>query len=111
MKKDYVVKKESEIKKVFDNKKNVRSTFFSVWYIENDLDHFRYCLTIGKKYGGAVDRILMKRRLRDCILHIQDEINPNIDFIIVIYPASHTLDYQGIKENIIKLLKSKKLMR
>jgi ribonuclease P protein component len=111
MKKEYVVKKESEIKKVFNNRNHVRNTFFGVWHIENDLTHFRYCLTIGKKYGGAVSRILMKRRLRDCILQLQDEIKTNIDFIIVIYPESNTLDYQGIKENITKLMNKGKLLR
>jgi ribonuclease P protein component len=110
MKKEYVVKKESEIKKVFNGRNHVRNTFFGVWYIKNDLNHFRYCLTIGKKYGNAVTRVLMKRRLRDIILHIEDKIKVDIDFIIVVYPESNVLNYQEIKDNINKLMSKIKIV-
>ena len=60
--------------------------------------------SIGKKYGIAVERNLMKRRLRE-IIRKNINLMKNLDYVFVIKPLSKELDFLEIEKNIIYLLK------
>jgi ribonuclease P protein component len=110
MKKEFRLKKKSDIDAVFKPRKAVKSEFFSIYFIEEQQDHFRYALSIGKKYGHAVDRNLMKRRIRMIVQQNQEMIKKSMQFVIVIHPKSSTLSFNVINEQIVHLLKKSKIM-
>ena len=105
MKKRYRIKKNSEIDAVFKHKKSRSDGYFTIYHIEeNALDHFRFALSIGKKYGNAVKRNLAKRQIRMIIHSIQKDIK-NKDFVIVIKPNAATLSFLEIKQKLLSLFK------
>lgn len=110
MKKQYRVKKQSEIDAVFNNKKQSGNGQFSVFIKKNTLSYFRYGLSIGKKYGNAVSRNKIKRQVRSVIRLNKTEIIGGYDFIIVIKPRANQLTYNEIEDTIIKILKKVKIM-
>ena len=67
MNKDYRLKKKIEIDSIFLKKHSVGNSCFSIFNASNNLEHFRFALSIGRKYGNAVSRNLIKRRLRAII--------------------------------------------
>ena len=109
MNKDYRLKKKIEIDNVFLKKHSVGNSFFSIFYIKNNLEHFRFSLSIGRKYGNAVSRNLIKRRLR-YIVNLNKNIIRSFDFVIVIKKDANKLDYKNIKKDIEYFFKKAKLL-
>lgn len=110
MKKKYIIKKKSEIDAVFNNKKQIGNSYFSVFLIENEANNFKFGMSIGKKFGNAVNRNKIKRQIRSIIRLNQAHINNEYKFIIVIKPKANELDYILIEAEILKLLKKLKIM-
>ncbi|MFA5560186.1 MAG: ribonuclease P protein component [Acholeplasmataceae bacterium] len=105
MKKRYRIKKNSEIDAIFDLKQSKGNKFFVIYStINNQNKNFRFAISIGKKYGSAVERNLMKRRIRMIISNLKDQLDSTLDFVIVVKPIAKTLNYQEIKQYIEELL-------
>lgn len=109
MEKKNRLKNKIEIDNLFNNKKSVRNFHYSIFYQKNDLPHFRFAISVGKKFGGAVARNLVKRRLREIIRFKKDEIK-NYDFVIVVRSESKNLEFQEMKEKINKLLSKSQII-
>ncbi len=101
MKKVYRIKKNNEIDAIIQHKKSVGDKFFVVYYKDTTLPHFRFAISIGKKYGGAVQRNKIKRQIR-MILHNQAKGIPPFDYVIVVKKDASNLSYQEIEANILK---------
>ncbi|MFA6801782.1 MAG: ribonuclease P protein component [Acholeplasmataceae bacterium] len=111
MKKEYRVKKSSEIDAIFKHKKSKNNQWYGIHQKKSEKsNHFRFSLSIGKKYGNAVERNLSKRRLRMIILELSPIIKNNIEFVVVIKPASKSLSFQEMRKTIIELLKKSNLL-
>ena len=101
MKKAYRIKKNNEIDAIIQNKKSIGDKSFVVYYKKNTFAHFRFAISIGRKYGGAVQRNKIKRQIR-MILHNQAKgINP-FDYVIVVKKDASLLSFQEIEANILK---------
>ena len=111
MKKEYRIKKYSEIDAIFKVKQTKSDGFFSI-YQKKDVSekHFRFALSIGKKYGNAVARNKIKRQIRMIISKNQHIIIDQHLFVIVIKPKANTLSYSEIETSIESLLKKSKLL-
>lgn len=110
MKKEFRIKNKIEIDTVFARRKKVSNKFFSIYYLSNKKEHFRFAMSIGRKYGRAYERNLAKRRIR-AIVQEQNENILSYDFVIVIKKESKELSFNEIKENIINLLKESKIIK
>ncbi len=105
MKKEYSIKKSREIDAIIHERKSVGNKYFVIYTKKNnETNHFRFALSIGKKYGIAVERNLMKKRIREVIKDSLDIIK-HLDYIIVIKKDSNQLTYQEINSSIKKLLR------
>ena len=103
--KEYSIKKSQEIEEIIKKKNSVGNKYFVIYTMENnETSHFRFALSIGKKYGIAVLRNKMKRRVREVIRNNLNLIK-NKDYVFVIKPLSKELDFLEIEKNIIYLLK------
>jgi len=111
MKKVYRIKKSSEIDAIFKEKKVKGDSYFAI-YQSDDVNetHFRFGLSIGKKYGNAVARNLCKRRIRMIVSMFQEQFIKSKLFVIVIKPAANTLSYQDMVDKLTVLFKKSKLM-
>ncbi len=109
MKRRYSLKKNEAIKRVLDQRQSVRNRHFSIHQRKNhELKHFRFAISVPKKYGNAVERNLMRRRLR-MIIASQTLVN-DVDFFIIVSPTAKTLTYPMIETLFIQLLSKAKLI-
>lgn len=111
MKKKYRMKKNSEIDAIFKKRQTKSDSYFAIYQsIDLNAPHFRFALSIGRKYGNAVERNLIKRRIRMIISEQKALINDDALFVIVIKPKAKELNYQEIQEKLRLLLKKSKLL-
>ncbi|MDI6452204.1 ribonuclease P protein component [Peloplasma aerotolerans] len=111
MKKRYRIKKNSEIDAIFKHKKIKGDSYFAIYQSDDpEGTHFRFALSIGKKYGNAVARNLVKRRIRMIVNENQKQFIKNKLFVIVIKPQASELSYTDIKTRLSNLFKKSKLV-
>ena len=109
MDKRYRIKKKSDFDYIFAKKNIVRDQAFSILYTKTNNLHFRFGLSIGRKYGKAHLRNLIKRQIRSIIYSVKDQL-AIFDFIIIIKPDANQLNFGDIKKIILKLLTISKLL-
>ncbi|MFP4478217.1 MAG: ribonuclease P protein component [Candidatus Izemoplasmatales bacterium] len=110
MKKEYRIKKSEDIQALMKKKNTVGNIHFVIYYQKNhNQSHFKYAISVPKKYGNAVKRNKMKRRIREIIK--DESILPNIDFFVVAKVKSKDLSFDEIKMNIKKLLKNANILK
>jgi len=111
MKKKYRIKRNSEIDAIFKKKVYRSDSYFAI-YQSDDLEqlNFRFALSIGKKYGNAVKRNLIKRQIRMIVSEMKHELILNKLFVIVIKPKSNLLSYDEIKSKLVALFKKSNIM-
>lgn len=100
MKKKFIIKKSNEIDAIIHNKKRYGNNFFVIYYKENKENHFRFAISIGKKYGNAVERNKIKRQIRSVFRNFK--LFPNNDYVVVVKRSAKDLNFSQIEENLIK---------
>ncbi len=108
MKKQFRIKKTKEIDATIHHRKSYGNKFFVVYYKENSFNHFRFAVSIGKKYGNAVMRNKIKRQIRMIFASIEDL--PRIDYVVVVKKDADKLTYTEIERNIKNLIKKTREM-
>lgn len=110
MKKEYRVKKSSEIEKIMKKKQSKANSNFVIYKNENhDNDHFRFAISVSKKYGNAVQRNKIKRKIREVVSKMN--IDDKIDIFIIVRTKNQKLSFDEITTSITSLLQKQKIMR
>lgn len=110
MKKEYRVKKSSEIEDIIKKRKSVGNTHFVVYKSENhDQSHFRFAVSVPKKFGNAVQRNKIKRQIREIVA--KQDIIDQVDFFIVVKKGASILEFTEIKKSIEWLLNKQNILR
>ena len=110
MKKKYRIKKNQEIEAIIKLKQTVGDPYFVIYTQPLQVEHFRFAVSVGKKFGNAPERNLAKRRVREIVRAHQGQ-TPSKDFFIVIKPKSKGLKYAEMYERIHTLLKRAKVLK
>ena len=109
MKKEYRIKKSNEIQRLMRKRITVGNNHFILYYQENhENKNFRYAISVPKKYGNAVKRNLMKRRIREIIK--TNVFLSNYDFFIVVKQKSNILEFSEIKKELENLFAKAKIL-
>ncbi len=102
LKKEFRIKKNIEIQQLIKNKTTVGNGYFILYYKKNhEFPNFRFALSVPKKFGNAVQRNQMKRRIRE-IVKVQSFQN-DYDFFVVVKPKANELEFGEIKNLLEKL--------
>ncbi len=102
MKKEFRVKKSEEIEEIIRNKNVFGGKHFVLYKKENHENcHYRFALSVPKKYGHAVERNLMKRRVRS-IVHEQKVVG-NVDLFVVVKTTAEDLSFDEMKSELLGL--------
>lgn len=110
MKKEYRVKKSSEIEMIIRTKKSASNKHFVLYKRENhENTHFRFAVSVSKKYGNAVKRNKMKRQIREIVSRL--EIKDNLDIFIVVRPKIPNLSYAELDASLQNLMARQKITR
>lgn len=110
MKKRYRIKKITEMDDVFAERKSFGDSHFVIYRKANEQKHFRFAISIGRKYGSSVERNLCKRRLRAIIHSHKEQISSSFMFVIVVKPKARELDFNQMQNKVLLLLQKSKII-
>ena len=110
IKKEYRVKKSKEIEMIIKQRRSVSNKHFVLYKKENhENSHFRFAISVSKKYGNAVKRNRIKRQIREIISKI--DIDIKFDIFIVIKPNLPLLKFSELERSLTNLVLKQKIMR
>lgn len=104
MKNDLVLRNKKDFKNLFENKTLYYSSFFTILFTKNSLDHYRYAISINKKIEKkAVNRNKIKRQIRAIL---KENKYTNFPCDLLIFPKKNFLDVKFIdkKQDLLKLI-------
>lgn len=110
MKKEYIIKKNYHISEIISKKKSVANKYFIVYKQCNNIGHFRYVVSIGKKVGIAVTRNKIKRQIKTIIYDKRHDIFEKYDILIIVRPNVNQLTFKLIEKHLLDALKKAKLI-
>ncbi len=103
MNKKYIIRKNEEISQIVKSSNKKTSKYFVIYYKDNNLSFNRFCISVSKKIGKANVRNLYKRRIKDIL--IKNNINSNCDYVIILRNAVLGINYNQMKDELLKLMK------
>lgn len=106
MNKKFIVRKNEEIQEIIKKNKKIINKYFIIYFIKNNLNYNRYCISVGKKIGKAHTRNLYKRRVKDILM--KNNINSSCDYVIILRTAIIDVEYDKINSELVKVLKGEK---
>lgn len=104
MKKVNVVKSNEEFNLVMNKGKCIKNKYFVMYSIKNNLDKYRFGISVGKKVCNAVNRNKLKRQVRNILDYHKNLYSKSRDYIIIVRKSSLGEDYKCLEENLVKLL-------
>ena len=95
--KPFRISKQKDIVYLLGNGQRWKCNIFAVIYTRNELDQDRLGVLVGKKNGGAVERVRIKRVFREAFINTEIENSVFYDILIrPYYDREHT--FQKVKQ-------------
>ena len=104
MKKINVVKKNLDFKRIIEMNNCVKNNVFIIHYGSNNLDRYRFGISVSKKIGKAVTRNYYKRIVRNIVDNHKKLYSNNIDYIIIVRKACIGESFSNIEASFVQLI-------
>lgn len=109
MKKKNIIKKSRDFDRIIKNNSPYKYMDYII-YVERDTnDIYKFGLSVGKKIGNAVNRNLVKRRIK-AIIDKKDYQN-NFNCIIIVRRGINEKSFSEMEENLLVALKKLNLIK
>lgn len=112
LKKIYRVTKDKEFQTIFRRGRYQSTAFFSINYLPNRQNLTRIGIVITKKITKkAVERNLIKRRVREIAREFHPRIKPGFDLVIVTKKPLLDADYTKLKKDLEYIFRRADLLK
>jgi ribonuclease P protein component len=112
MKTDRRLKKNKEFQSVFKRGISNANRQFVVYYSERtNGPNFRVGISVSKRVGNAVIRNRIKRRVREVIRELEDDLSEGKDYVIIARKPTADMSFHQIKSSLIHVLKRSGVLR
>lgn len=103
MKKVNTVKAHREFDRIIRHGRVIKSPHFSAYFVPSELGYARIGISVGKKNGIAVRRVLIKRQVR-AMVQKANLLDRKVDLVITIRPDYDPRDYHGLEGELLATL-------
>lgn len=103
MNKEYIIRKNEEIQVVVKTGRKKVSNLFIIYYIDNNEEKNKYCISVSKKLGKAHTRNKIKRRIKDILMKNRMEFNKK--YVIIVRKEAVTSTYEELTNKLLSMIK------
>lgn len=103
MKKINVVKSNEEFNNVIKSGKVLKNRYFVIYYLDNQLNRYRFGISVGKKVCNAVNRNRLKRQVRNIVDNCKNYYQNSRDYIIIVRKSCLNESYNIMRDSLINL--------
>ena len=104
MKKINIVKENREFNDVIQTGKFFKNKYFVIYYKNNNLNRYRFGISVSKKTCNAVNRNKLKRQVRNIVDNYKNIYSKSKDYIIIIRKSCLNEAYSVLEDNLGNLL-------
>ena len=104
MDKLHTVKKSREFSEIIHSGVFVKNRSYVIYNKDNNLNHYRFGISVSKKLGNAVVRNKAKRQLRFIIDKYKKNYQNGTDYIIIIKNGFIDLDFESKDKDFVYLM-------
>ena len=104
MKKYNIVKNNYEFNNIIETGKQIKNKYFVIYYKNNNLDKYRFGISVGKKIGNAVIRNKYKRKIRSVVDNNKKYYQKNMDYIIIMRKACLDAEFVEMEKKYSSLI-------
>jgi ribonuclease P protein component len=104
MKKEDIVRNNREFNNIIKNGNYKKNNEFVIYYIDNELDHSRFGISVSKKIGNAVTRNYYKRIIRNICHKNKNLYSKGKDYIIIMRKGLTLLSFDKVNDSYIDLI-------
>lgn len=105
MKKINIVSSNIEFNEIIKSCSFVKNKYFVIYYRKNELNRYRFGISVPKKVCNAVNRNKLKRQVRNILDNCKKLYSNDKDYIIIIRRSCLDESYQILETNLQELLK------
>ncbi|RIV20144.1 ribonuclease P protein component [Alicyclobacillaceae bacterium I2511] len=111
MKVEHRLRENRDFRRVFNRGRSSATDKLVLYWARNRGSNFRVGFSVSRKVGNAVQRNLIKRRLRACFDRFLPELlGKPADFVVVCRKNASQATYQQLENDVLRLLKRAKFM-
>ena len=100
MNKKYIIRKNEDILKIIKTGQKKVFSHFNVYRKKNNIENSRFCISVSKKLGNAVERNKLKRQVKDILM--KNLLPKNEDYVIIMGSSFKGLSFKEKKEALLK---------
>ena len=104
MDKKHTVKKSEDFSRIIHNSKYYKNGSYIIYKEKNNLENYRFGISVSKKLGNAVIRNKCKRQLRFIIDKYKKNYQNDTDYIIIIKNGYKELDFESKENDFVYLI-------
>lgn len=105
MKRENRVRKHSDFDRIIQQGESIKGTHFSLFYERNAESKTQIGIAVGKKNGGAVARVKIKRQIRAMIARHWSDWSLPLRIVIIVRPSYRIEEFTGNQEELESLLR------
>ncbi|MDI9494801.1 MAG: ribonuclease P protein component [Bacillota bacterium] len=106
-----IIKKNKDYKSVYDCNNSISDYNLVIFIKKNDYKYSRFGFTAAKKIKKAVDRNLIRRRLKEIVRQREHKIKEGYDIVLMARVNAVESDYRSLESSFVKLMKRKNLFK
>jgi ribonuclease P protein component len=106
-----ILKKNKDYKSVYNCNNSISDYNLVLFIKKNDYDYSRFGFTAAKKIKRAVDRNVVRRRLKEIVRQKEYKIKEGYDIVLMARINSVGSNYKSLEGSFMKLMKRKNLFK